>query len=159
MLKHIPIWVFALLGGLLIVGIAQSRRREVRPPVSLATSLGLAAYSLWGVTGAFPGSALPLAGWVVGTGIAVTMGARWLAPKGVAYLPERDRVVIPGSWTPMVLILGIFAVKFWLGFAAGTGAPVPPHSAAAACAGVVLGALSGGFTVRALTVWRARNGQ
>ncbi len=155
MLTHIPNWVFALLAGLVVLGFVQSRRREVTPSVSLALSVGLAAYSLWGVVSAFAGAVLPLVGWAAGMGLALTVASRALAPKGVVYLAERGRVIIPGSWLPMALILGIFAVKFWLGYAAGTGAPVSPQSAIAVVAGALLGVLSGGFAVRGLTIWRS----
>jgi 4-amino-4-deoxy-L-arabinose transferase-like glycosyltransferase len=154
MLSHIPPWVFAILALLIYVGHRQTRPRQLLPRSVIGTALAMAGLSLWGVVTAFGLSPAPLLFWAIGMSIANTVGRGLLAPSGMAFLPSSGRVQVPGSWLPLGLMLGIFSVKFVLGFAAGVGAPVVAQSASAAAVALALGMLSGGFSARALAVRR-----
>lgn len=153
-MSHIPVWVFGLLALLLLLGYRQSRPRELAPTTVFAIAAGMVWLSLFGVISAFSGAPLPLAGWLLGMGLTVSFCGRVLVPRGIAFIPARGRVHIPGSWVPMALILGIFAIKFGLAFSAGIGQPVLPHSVMAFVAALFLGSLSGGFAARAVEVFR-----
>lgn len=154
MLSHIPPWVAAVLGVLLVIGYRQSRPRELAPAVALAVAAAMAALSLAGVFSAFGAAPWPLASWAAGMAAAIWIGQRFFAPQGLRLQPGSGRVYVPGSWVPLALMLGIFAVKFGLGFAAGMGTPVPATSAAGAAVAAVLGLLSGTFAARAAAVGR-----
>jgi hypothetical protein len=62
---------------------------------------------------------------------------------------------MPGSWVPLMLLLGIFAAKFALGLAAAVHSSLLQQTGFGAAMGGLLGALSGGFGGRALAVQRA----
>jgi hypothetical protein len=152
MFTHIPLWVFAVLALLLALGYLQSRTRQVNPTVLRFVALGFLAYSLWGVVGSFGPGWLSLAPWFLGLAVAVlgTRASFWA--QGASLVPNTRRVLVPGSWLPLALMLSIFAVKFALGFAAGAGTPVISGSLAAAACALVLGLLSGLFAARARAV-------
>ena len=152
MLTHIPLWVFAVLAVLLGLGYLQSRTRQVNPAVLRFVALGFLCYSLWGVVGSSGPGWLSLAPWFLGLAVAL-LGTRpsfWA--QGMSLVSNSRRVLVPGSWLPLGFMLGIFGVKFALGFAAGAGAPVTSGSPAAAASALALGLLSGLFAARARAV-------
>lgn len=152
MLALVPPWVPVLLLALLYVGHRQSITRVVDPRVLLAVALGMLGLSLYGVASAFGASAGVLLLWAAGYLGAAAGGARRMAAGGLARVGRLVRV--PGSWWPMALMLGIFAAKFALGFAAGVRSPLLHSDAFIAAMSLTLGALSGGFGARAVAVHR-----
>lgn len=154
MLSHIPVWVFAVLILLLAIGYRQSHPRDLAPRMVLLIAIAMSAYSLLGLVSTFGAAPAPIVGWAAGQGLAVTLGRRLLVPPGISFVPAARKVHVPGSWIPMLLVIGIFCVRFALGFAAGVGAPVQPESALATGLALMLGLLSGGFAARALAVQR-----
>ncbi len=152
MLKFIPLWVFAVLALLLGLGYLQSRTRHINPAVLRLAALGFVGYSLWGVVASFGAGWLSVAPWLAGLALAI-LGARpsfW--SRGMSFVAASRRVLVPGSWLPLAIMLGIFGVKFALGFAAGAGSPVLPGSIAAAACALALGLFSGLFAARARAV-------
>jgi len=141
---------FLLLLGL---GYRQSMPRRVRPGASLAMALGMFGLSLYGIATAFGAAPLALLAWAAGYALAAMAGARLRAASGM--VAAGSSVRMPGSWVPMALMLGIFAAKFALGFAAGVRSPLLHEPWFVAAMGAVLGALSGGFAARAVAVYRA----
>jgi len=87
--------------------------------------------------------------------LAAVAASRARALRDLAWDPATRRVHVPGSWLPMVVMLGIFSLKFVLGAAAGQGTPVPPGSLTAFAIAGGLGALGGVFAGRAWAVHRA----
>lgn len=156
MLMHIPLWVFAVLALVLALGVSQTRSREVTPGRSATIAAAMVAYSLWGACSAFGLAWMPLAAWVAGMALALVPVQGWASAGGLVAVPERGTVLVSGSWRSMVLILGIFSVKFLLGFATGMGVPVSGASLAAALAALALGWCSGGFAARARDVLRVQ---
>jgi hypothetical protein len=154
MLSQIPLWPFAILALLVALGIWQRRTREVTPAAPAVVAAAFLAYSLYGVVSSFGVSAHPLLAWVVGLVLALTGGWPVFAPRGLMPAADARRVVVPGSWLPLVLMLCIFAAKFVVGFVAGARLDVGHSAWFAPTVGLVLGVLSGAFVVRALVVLR-----
>ena len=152
MLSYIPTWVFAVLALLLAIGFVQSRPRQVSPAVILSVAIGLAAYSLWGVFSSFGSTVQSVLLWVVGLVGAIMLAPSVLPSAGLSYVASSGKVQVPGSWLPLALMLGIFSIKFGLGFAAGTGVPVQAGSLAAGACALCLGLLSGVFAARARSI-------
>ena len=152
MTASLPLWPFALLAGLLLLGLRQSVDRVVEPGALVRVAVAMAAFSLYGVTTAFGAAPLPVLAWAVGLVAALVLGASRLAPRGLASVG--DAVRLPGSWLPLALMLGIFGAKFALGVATGLHTPVVQAAWFAALASTVFGLFSGAFAVRALAVYR-----
>ena len=152
MLAHIPVWVFGIFLLLLALGYRQSRARDIAPAVAIIVALVMIGLSLSGVVSAFGLAPLALLAWAGAMFITLIPGAGALAPAGLTYQAGSGRVRVPGSWLPMCLMMGIFGVKFALGFAAGVGSAVTGDSLWAIAASFVLGLLSGAFSARALAI-------
>ncbi len=152
MTASLPVWPFAILAGLVLLGVRQSRDRVIEPGAMARMALAMLAFSLYGVTTAFGASALPVLAWAVGFAASVFLGGPVLAPRGLAR--EGDAVRVRGSWLPLALMVGIFVAKFALGFATGVGAHVLQAAWFVAMASAVFGMFSGAFAARALAVQR-----
>ncbi|CAM3894121.1 DUF6622 family protein [Roseateles saccharophilus] len=152
MTASLPVWPFAILAGLVVLGIRQSRDRVVEPGAMARMALAMLVFSLYGVTTAFGTEPLPIAAWAAGFAASMFLGAPVLAPRGLAR--EGDAVRVPGSWLPLALMVGIFVAKFALGFAAGVGAHVVQQAWFVAVVSAALGMFSGAFAARAMAVQR-----
>jgi hypothetical protein len=147
---QIPPWVFAIFAGLLFLGIRQSRTRLVAPNTSSIVALAMLALSLYGVVAAFGVSALPLAAWALGVSLCAAFGRSLFGPRGLQRAESAVRM--PGSWLPLVLMMGIFLAKFVLGFATAVHHPVVAQPWFPVLSSLAFGLLSGAFTARALAV-------
>jgi hypothetical protein len=111
-LTHTPFFVWALLAGLVALGLMQSRTRQVAWPrvvVMPALFLGL---GLWSV---LPGmSALPLVAalWLAALAAGTVLGRRTPQAPGTVWLADVGRFVLPGSWIPMGFIGVIFTLRY-----------------------------------------------
>lgn len=149
----IPVWVPALLLGLVWLGWRQVRPRVVRPVVVGGLALGMFGYSLAGVVAAFGVDATALAAWGAGYAAMLALGAAGWAPRGLQRL-GRQQVHMPGSWVPMGLLLTVFAARFALGTVVAMRSPLLADAGFVAAVCALLGAASGGFGLRALAVQR-----
>lgn len=152
MTASLPLWPFAILATLVVLGWRQSRDRVVQPATLARLALAMLGLSLYGVTAAFGAQATPVFAWALGFVAAVLVGGPVFAPRGLA--KEGRAVRVPGSWQPMGLMVGIFVAKFALGFAAGTGAHVVHETWFIAAMSATFGLLSGAFAARAMAVHR-----
>jgi len=152
MTASLPVWPFAILAVLFVLGRRQARDRVVEPGTMVKVALAMLALSLYGVTAAFGAHVVPVLAWALGFAASVLLGGPVFAPRGLAR--QGSAVRVPGSWLPLALMLGIFVGKFALGFATGTGAPVVHEAWFAALMSTTFGLLSGAFAARAAAVVR-----
>ncbi|WP_370670993.1 DUF6622 family protein [Hydrogenophaga palleronii] len=153
MLSHIPSWVFAVLLLLVALGYRQSRDRFVTPRTLALIALAMLGFSLYGVLAAFGAGLLPLLGWALGFVLVLGPGRSLVGPRDMQAVPGAAAVRVPGSWLPFFLMMGIFAVKFVLGYGRAMHLPLVQQAAFVAGASAVLGVCSGAFAARALTVF------
>ena len=118
-------------------------------PVALL-ALGLSSTAAGFI--ALPASA---ALWLLALTAGAALGWRRPPPAGARWLPTEQRLQLPGSWMPMLLIVAIFSLRY----AANVGMAINPawRSAPALLLPLALlyGALSGVFLGRALTLFRS----
>ena len=114
-LSATPLWVWALLAGLLVLGYTQTRSRQTGLARTLAMPLAMGTLSFYGTVSALGASAPVLASWLLSAGLAATFMARLPAAAGSRYDAAQRVIEQPGSWTPMLLILGIFLTKYSVG--------------------------------------------
>lgn len=148
----LPLWPFAILAVLLVLGYRQSRDRVVQPGTLAKVALGMLVLSLYGVTAAFGPHLVPVLAWATGFAASVFVAGPVFAPRGLAR--EGRAVRVPGSWLPLGLMVGIFAAKFVLGYATGVDANVVHEAWFIAAASALFGLLSGAFAARATAVHR-----
>jgi len=142
MTASIPAWVPVLFVALAFLGYRLSLPRTVRPGKLLLIALAMFAWSLYGLLGSFGPAPLALALWVLGYGLALSLGVQYFSAQGPTTVG--DRVHMPGSWVPLGLLMGIFSVKFVLGAAMAMRSPMLHDLAFIAGISLLLGLLSGG---------------
>lgn len=152
-LAHTPPWVWGLLAGLIVLGLLQTRQRQVGLARAALLPVAMLGWSLWSVVAGF-GSALALAAWALGalsTGVAF---ARLAPPAGARWRAATRSIDLPGSWAPLGLILALFAVKFGTGVGLALHPALRGEAAFATGASLVFGAFSGVFAGRAAALLR-----
>ncbi|MBI1892327.1 MAG: hypothetical protein HYS18_16910 [Burkholderiales bacterium] len=156
--QHVPRWVWILLAALIAIGISQSfpRRRSIRSATLFPVAMiGL---SFYGVVSVFPYQAGALAAWLAGVAAAVMASMAIGVWSDIRWSDADERLLVPGSWVPLMLILGIFIVKFGVGVALAMHAELARDTLFAALISLAYGAFSGVFFARGLAMWRvARN--
>ncbi len=153
--KRTPPWVFALFLGLLALGYLQSRTRTVKRGQVAILPVVMTVLSVVGVTSAFGVNPLPLVAWALGSTAAVGMGLALGQPKGVRCINDGQSFVVPGSWVPLALMMGIFVTKYAVGVITGMKLPVVQTTAFAVGVSLAYGFFSGAFVSRTLVVLRS----
>ena len=114
-LINTPVWVWGLLAALLALGFSQTRTRIVGLSRLVLMPLGLGAFSVWGTVSAFGASPAVLGSWLAATIVLLLVVTQFRVPAGVKYDSALRQFNVPGSWVPMVLIVGIFLTKYVVG--------------------------------------------
>lgn len=110
-----PLWVWALLVALIVLGAAQLRTREVGLRRLTIVPIAMTVLSASGLLSAF-GASLPAVGaWLGGLAAALTLGARWVAARGIVPSARPGVLKVSGSVVPLLLILALFAIKYFVG--------------------------------------------
>lgn len=149
-LIHTPLWVWALLAALLLLGLWQSRARRVRRVQLMSLPLALLTLGLWSMAPGFVTQPVAAVLWLGAIAAATALGLRLPRPAAARWLADEARLMLPGSWVPLLLIVAIFSLRY----AAGVGQGLHPEWRALAAVqwplALVFGGLSGLFLGRAL---------
>lgn len=153
---HTPSWVWGLFVLLGWLGGRQMRASTLSLRRVVALPLVMTALSLLGTVSAFGGQWVVLLVWAVGAGACAATVLAIPLPDTTRFDAANSTFHVPGSAMPLMLMLGIFAIKYALAVAT-TVHPLLAQSAAFAlpCASL-LGAFSGAFAARALRLLRLR---
>lgn len=153
-LQHTPAWVWLLLAALVALGLRQAVPHRITLRRMAMLPLAMLALSLWGVASVF-GSGTALAAWAVGALAAAAVVLRsGSGTKGVHWAAGEQRFVLPGSWLPMALILGIFCVKFGVAVSLALQPALRSAPDFALAASLSYGIFSGCFAGRAVALLR-----
>ncbi len=154
-----PAWVGALLVGLLALGWSATRARTVTTGQLALMPLAMLGLALWGVQAAFGAGGhfiALLALWAACFATLLAWGRRAAAPAGTAWDAAAQRFRLPGSWTPMALILGIFLLKYGIGVQLALEPALARNTGFALAVTALYGLLSGWLAARTLRVLRLR---
>jgi hypothetical protein len=136
-----PLWVWPLLLGLIAFGLRLTRDRETSAVALAIMPIVLAGFAVQSLaTVITPASLLGLA---IGAaaGIAISIG---LEQRNPAARVAPGRLRIKGEWTPLIIILAIFALRFGNGVMLATDPVLAAGDAVRGIIGVAAG-LSGGI--------------
>ena len=154
-LAHTPAWVFGLLVGLMILGLQQTRNRQVNRWLAYLLPLGMVILSLVGVASNFGVLLLPASLWLAGLCAMGLLGYQLFPVKHIRYFADSNCFYIPGSWVPLMVILAIFFTKYVVAVLLALGNPITVQVAFMPVLCVVYGVFSGYFVMRALCLVRA----
>jgi hypothetical protein len=153
-LSHTPVWVWGLLIALLALGFSQTRQRDLQPWRLLMLPLTLLGLGLWSMAPGFMAFPLSALVWVAALGVGVALLAGRPARAGTRWLPAEQRLRLPGSWMPMLLILATFLLRY----AANVGMALNPGWRSAPWLllplALLYGGLSGIFLGRSVSLLR-----
>jgi Family of unknown function (DUF6622) len=153
-IQHTPGWVWVLLLALICLGLLQSRTRTVPKARLLVLPLAMLALSLYSLFATFGPLRLGLTAWLVGGMLSLLLHRVLGSPAGAGYAPDTRRYTVPGSWTPLTLMLAIFLARYAVAAATAIDASLLRASALVAAAGLVYGFLSFTFLARARVLMR-----
>ena len=153
--RNTPAWVWGLLAALLALGASQLRDRTASLARVSLLPLGMTLFSAWGTLGAFGRSTLlaqALAVWAVAAGLAFVSLA--FGRSNARYDAATRSYAIAGSVLPLLLIAGVFSVKYVVGveLAMAPRLMQDPHYALTVAG--LYGAFTGIFIGRAARLWR-----
>ncbi|HEX7641634.1 MAG TPA: DUF6622 family protein [Burkholderiaceae bacterium] len=114
-LAHTPRWVFGLFIGLVALGIMQAKTRSVTMQRLTLLPLAMLGLSFYGVWNTFSGSVLGVTCWLGAALLTAVASQRIDFARGVRYVPEQRNFIMPGSWLPLALMMGIFFTKYGVG--------------------------------------------
>jgi hypothetical protein len=152
--QHTPVWVWGLFTAVIALGLSQTRDREVTLVRITILPLVLIALSMSGVLSAFGHAPLPLGGWASGVGAALVFGRQFVAVRGARWLAESGRLYVPGSWLPLVLIVGLFCIKYVAGASLAMHPALATNATFAGLCSLAYGSFSGLFLARTLSLRR-----
>ncbi len=116
-LAHTPKWVWLLLAALVVLGLLQSRTRQVTPVRLFVLPLALCALGLWTVWPVF--ASMPLVALAWAAAVATGAGLRlWLGGTGQGrWSADGKQLHLPGSWGPLALMMSVFLLRYASGVA------------------------------------------
>ena len=112
----------------------------------------LIALSLSGVLNAFGHVPIALGGWAAGVAAAQVFGRQFVAVRGARWSAASGLLHVPGSWLPLVLIIGLFCVKYYAGASLALHPALAGNSSFAGLCSLAYGSFSGLFLARALSL-------
>jgi hypothetical protein len=152
-IQRSPEWVFVLFGALVVLGFLQSRTRHVpkfQPAILPVAFIGLSAWGIYSVFGLVPAA---FGAWTAALAAVGAIG--WSRPMpGVAIAPT-GRLVVPGSWLPMTMILATFAARYSVIYLVLNNPALRQDTGMAIATGIGHGVLSGILVARAVSIARA----
>lgn len=158
-LRQTPAWVWGLLAALVALGVSQLRDRTASLARMSIMPAAMTAFSLWGTASAFGSS--PLAGQIaiVWLGAAAVAFALLAPGRAKAEYDAATRTFhLPGSVVPMLLILGIFSVKYVVGVELAMAPRLVADTQYALTVAALYGAFTGIFVGRATRLWKLVRG-
>lgn len=155
--KGTPPWVWALLAGLIVLGVVQLRDRAMSATRLLVLPLVMALLSVISTASAFDAAPAALVAWLLG-------GTAALLAVGRSSDPQAGRRTdglyhVAGSWWPLMLILGIFCARYVVSVTLAINPGMRLHVPFQAMSGLFSGTMTGLFLGRAfaiLEIGRAR---
>ena len=155
-LRYTPTWVFVLLAALCVFGLMQTRTRRVAVWLALLLPATMLVLSLTGVL-QYVGLSLPaLAAWGVGIGATSILCLKGMNRETAIYDAKSRKLLVAGSWIPMLVILGIFSVRYAMGVARAMEFDIVRDQNVQLAVSLLLGAFSGYFLARSFLFWRTQ---
>lgn len=155
---HVPVYVWALLVALLLLGQMQSRDRWVSRTRLAALPLIWLGYGFWSVASNLGQSEGVILAWALGLLVSLLGLTRQAAPSGSRFNAQTQQYFVPGSWLPLALMMAVFAAKFALSMSLSLKPEWTQQAEIAWGFSAGFGALGGVLLARAWRVLRLATG-
>lgn len=107
-----PLWVWALLAFLVYRGIRSAADREIKFGRLFVIPLVMLGLSLHGIASTFGTGADVMLIWLVSAIAAGLLAWHFSGYRTIVADPVRGVLFQPGSWAPLMLMMGIFFTKY-----------------------------------------------
>lgn len=154
-LSQIPAWVWLVLVALVVLGATQFRTRRQSLLRGVLVPVVMTAFSLFGVISASGANVDAILVWAIGLLASTVLASRLGVWRGLSWSDSEQLLIVPGSWVPLALFLGIFAVKFIAGMALAIGPELRNAARFVMATSLIYGAFSGLFAARGIDMWKA----
>ena len=151
---HTPRWVWLLFIALLWLGLSQAVTRSASLKRITVMPLAMTGLSLYGSVTAFGGDSQILIVWLGAAALMGTVVLQRPLPDACRYDPATRRFTLPGSWVPLLLMLGLFLTKYVVGAVTAMQPALAVDAGFSLGFGALYGAFSGVFLARAGRLWR-----
>lgn len=152
--SNTPRWVWVLLLALLWIGCKQTVTRTASLKRITVMPLVMTGLSLSGTVTAFGSEPTVLLAWLGAASLVGTLVLQRPLPQATHYNPLERRFSLPGSWVPLLLIMGLFMTKYVVGVASAMHPTLAHDSNFTLMFSALYGAFSGIFLARAARLWR-----
>lgn len=153
-LSKTPLWVWALLLALTVLGAVQSRARTLTLRRALVLPVLMTGFSVLGTASAFGAHATVALAWLAGAGLVLALLVRRRLSAGSRYDPATGEFFVPARPGLLLLIWGIFLLKYTVGVALALQPGLAADAGFSAAISALYGAFSGLFCATALRLWR-----
>ena len=153
-LQKTPVWVWALLAGLIALGYSQTRDRVVSQLRAMLMPMAMVALSVYGTVSAFGVSPAVLGLWLVTAALLASWIMQRPVPVNTRFDGAAKQYAIPGSWLPMIVILAIFLTKYAVGVSLAMRPSLAHDDVFPLVIGALYGVFSGFFAGRTVRLWR-----
>ncbi|KZN12453.1 DUF6622 family protein [Marinomonas sp. TW1] len=151
-LTSTPVWVWAVFAGLIYLGWKQRYDRNVSKKRVLLVPFVMVLLSLHGTISSFSSGSEPVLLWAAG--LVCTLLLCWLIfPFQSASFDTTSKTFhIAGSCAPLLIIMGIFTIKYTVGVMTAMHNPMLKQPVMIASLSFLYGVFSGYFIARSLTL-------
>ena len=153
-LQRTPHWVWWLLAALISLGVSQSKPQQKTLRNATAIPIAMAALSFYGVVSVFAHQSIALVAWAAAMLAALAISHAAGIGSKVRWLAAEQRLLVPGSWVPLMLMLGLFIIKFGANVMLAMHPDLSADRLFAISVSLAYGAFSGIFLARGLAMWR-----
>jgi hypothetical protein len=155
-LRYTPIWVWGLLLMLTVIGASMMKTRTVSVTRLTVLPVLMTVYSFSSALLSFGARPAYSLAWLAGMAGAFLLIRTFSKPSNARYLAERHAFEVPGSVTPLLLMLAIFSLKYTIGVLSVRAPMVVAEPQFAVLASAMLGMLSASFLARSVAIQATR---
>ena len=156
--SHTPVYVWAILGFLVVRGVAASRTRVVTYRSLFIMPAVMVALALTSIMGRFDGGAMLAGVWLAAMVAGAALAWRWSDGQVAGVDRAAGTVQLRGSWSPLALMMAVFVGKYVVGAAMAMNPGLAHHAGFAMTACALFGLCNGVFNGRLLRCIAAYSG-
>ena len=153
--RNTPTWVWGLLAALIALGASQLRDRTASLLRVSLLPISMTVFSIWGTFSALGHSPLFAQAAGIWLAAAIVLFAALAPGRTTARYDAQTRTyALPGSVVPLLLVVGIFLVKYVVGVELAMAPRLMQDAQYALTVSALYGAFTGIFVGRSARLWR-----
>lgn len=155
-ISHTPLWVFILLFILVLLGYSQTKDRVVSQSKIFILPTSMILLSFIGTLLAFNNNLLSILLWLTGISISLIVVLNISHAKDIFYNQKKNEFHIKGSIIPLILMLSIFFLKYFIGVVTVKKPLLINQIEFIVIISLLYGLISGIFLARSIWVFRSK---